>query len=54
LTLPVLNQARHVLFLVSGTSKLDALQRIRSGEPLPAALVQPVQGDLTWLLDKDA
>jgi 6-phosphogluconolactonase len=54
LTLPILNHARHVLLLVSGSSKAPALSRIRAGEPLPAGRVRPSQGTLTWLLDRDA
>ena len=54
LTLPVINTARHVIFLVSGTSKAETLARIRAGEPLPAGLVRPDQGRLLWLLDRAA
>lgn len=54
LTLPALNRARHVLFLVSGASKAPAWQQIQAGEPLPAGLIRPSQGELTWLLDRDA
>ena len=54
LTLPVINAARHVLFLVSGETKAAALAQVKAGEPLPASLVQPSHGQLTWLLDRDA
>lgn len=54
LTLPVINRARHVIFLVSGAEKADALARVRAGEPLPAAMVRPVEGTLTWVVDRDA
>ncbi|MBN1888017.1 MAG: 6-phosphogluconolactonase [Thermoflexales bacterium] len=54
LTLPVLNAARHVLFLVSGAAKASALARVRRGEPLPAGLVRPVDGELAWLVDQAA
>ncbi|HHJ06355.1 MAG TPA: 6-phosphogluconolactonase [Anaerolineae bacterium] len=65
LTLPLINAARHILFLVAGTSKTQALKAIFANEFLktkahpagyipPAALVNPVQGDLRWLLDKAA
>lgn len=54
LTLPVINAARHVLFLVSGASKAPALARLRGGERLPAGLVQPVDGALAWLVDQAA
>ena len=36
LTFPALNAARHVIFLVLGADKRDALRRIRGGEQLPA------------------
>jgi 6-phosphogluconolactonase len=54
LTLPVINAARQVLFLVSGAEKAAALARVRAGEPLPAALVQPSRGRLAWLVDFEA
>jgi len=54
LTLPVFNAARHVLFLVSGVAKAKTLARIRAGQPLPASLVQPAEGELVWLVDRDA
>ncbi|MBL7201409.1 MAG: 6-phosphogluconolactonase [Anaerolineae bacterium] len=54
LTLPALNAARHVLFLVSGKGKARAPARLLAGEALPAALVQPLSGNLTWLIDRDA
>ena len=54
LTLPVINAARQVTFLVSGTDKAEALARIQAGEPLPAGLVQPTEGKLTWLVDQQA
>lgn len=54
LTLPTLNAARHVLFLVSGANKAPALVRVLAGEPLPAGLVRPPQGQLTWLVDRAA
>lgn len=52
LTLPVINSARHVTFLVSGTSKAKTLARVRDGESLPAGLVQPT-GQLTWIVDQE-
>ncbi|MBN1977662.1 MAG: 6-phosphogluconolactonase [Anaerolineae bacterium] len=54
LTLPVINAARQVTFLVSGASKAEPLARIQAGEPLPAGLVQPTGGKLTWLVDQQA
>ncbi len=57
LTLPVLNQAAHVIFLIAGAGKGPALRRIfhkEDPQPLPAALVEPENGYLLWLLDRDA
>ena len=54
LTLPALNRARQVTFLVAGPSKAEPLARIRAGEDLPAGLVQPAEGTLTWLADRKA
>lgn len=57
LTLPLLNRARSVIFLVSGASKQPALAQVFSpdaqGSDYPARLIQP-QGQLLWLMDLDA
>jgi 6-phosphogluconolactonase len=54
MTLPCINAARHVLFLVAGEEKAEALARVQAGEPLPAALVQPEDGELVWMVDQAA
>jgi len=58
LTLPVLNNAACVLFLVSGSSKSDVLSYILGSEgkkyKYPAGLVNPAHGELIWLVDKEA
>jgi 6-phosphogluconolactonase len=58
LTLPVINAARHVAFLVQGEAKAEVLWCVFEGryEPdvLPAQLVQPARGQLTCLLDAAA
>ena len=55
LTLPALNAARHVVFLVTGESKRDAVRRafVEGEEALPSARVRPA-GELTVLLDAAA
>jgi len=58
LTPPVLNAARHVLFLVSGAAKATIAQRVLEGprdtDELPAQIVDPVEGQLLWLVDQEA
>ena len=58
LTLPVLNAARSVAFLVSGTDKAAALHEVLEGnapaEKYPSKLVQPVGGRLIWFVDRAA
>ncbi|MEB3272541.1 MAG: 6-phosphogluconolactonase [Prochlorothrix sp.] len=57
MTYPVLNQARLVLFLVTGDNKQPALQEIFSptgdDRHYPARAIRP-QGSLYWLLDAAA
>ncbi len=58
LTLPVLNNADQILFLVAGSSKATALSEIlgegERKERLPAGLIRPVHGNVTWLIDQEA
>ena len=54
LTLPVINAARHVMFLVSGSEKAEVLAQLRASQGLPAALVNPSSGELTWMVDRKA
>ncbi len=57
-TLPVLNAARCVAFLVSGTDKAPALKAVLEGdapdEQYPARLVRPSNGKLIWMVDRAA
>ncbi len=57
-TLPLINAARAVLFLVNGANKAPAVQDILENAPAvtnrPAAGVHPTAGTLTWLLDEGA
>jgi 6-phosphogluconolactonase len=57
-TAPLINAARHIAVLVEGAAKADILQRVLE-EPyqpdvLPAQLIQPVNGELHWLVDATA
>ncbi len=54
-TVPLLQRARTVVFLVAGGSKAGVLRRILvDDEPLPAGVVSAGAADVTWLLDRDA
>lgn len=56
LTLPVLNAARRVVFVVSGADKAEVVRRVLEdapGEDAPASLVRP-EGGARWLLDAAA
>ncbi len=54
-TYPLINAAREVMFLVSGSGKHSVWKQIEAGEggqnDLPALGVQPAAGELTWMLD---
>ncbi len=56
-TLPVINNSKRVVFLVSGPEKKDMLEIVlgekKSSHPLPAKMVRAVQ-DLIWLTDINA
>ncbi|AGF53276.1 glucose-6-P-dehydrogenase [Synechocystis sp. PCC 6803] len=56
-TIPLINRARSVVFLVAGASKQHALGEIFAPEAdpqqYPARFIQP-QGELIWLLDQQA
>ena len=58
LTLPVLNAARRVAFLVSGVDKAPALKAVLEenvpAEQYPAKLVHPAPGGLIWFVDRAA
>jgi 6-phosphogluconolactonase len=57
-TPPILNAARHVLFLVTGAEKADAVQAVLAGdynpEEYPAQIVRPASGEVVWMLDEAA
>jgi 6-phosphogluconolactonase len=56
LTLPVLNAARKVVFLVSGRAKAEIVREVIAGPDggYPASLVRPTGGSVLWLLDRAA
>ncbi len=58
LTVPAANQASRAIFCVTRSDKALALKAVLEGpyepEQLPAQFIQPVNGKLLWLVDKDA
>lgn len=58
LTLPAINRARVAMFLVTGARKAAIVANIlactQPREDLPATLVRPESGRLTWMLDAEA
>ena len=58
LTLPVFNDAAVVMFLVSGQDKAQPLKEVlegkESGELYPSKLIQPMDGELIWMVDRAA
>ncbi|MFZ5451006.1 MAG: 6-phosphogluconolactonase [Thermodesulfobacteriota bacterium] len=58
LTAPLINQAAAVVFLVAGGAKAGALGEVLHGphDPrrLPAQLIKPENGELYWLVDREA
>ncbi|PYV13246.1 MAG: 6-phosphogluconolactonase [Acidobacteria bacterium] len=58
LTLPVLNAASEIIFLAAGADKAETLAAVLKGpgadERLPASLVRPARGRVTWFVDEAA
>lgn len=58
LTLPVINAAAQITFLVTGQSKSAMVKEIlgadSKSQTYPANQVRPVNGNVTWLISKDA
>jgi 6-phosphogluconolactonase len=58
MTLPLLNHADFVFFLVSGEEKAEILRNVlvedEQSHRLPAQMIQPTQGRLLWLVDRAA
>jgi 6-phosphogluconolactonase len=56
MTLSVINNARAVLFVVSGKHKASIVREVLAGDTIsyPAQMVRPVSGELYWFLDQDA
>lgn len=58
LTLPVINQARHIAWVATGPGKTDIVARMLNPSPgskkLPAGRVNPSNGDARWFIDQAA
>lgn len=57
LTMPVLNNASRVLFLVSGRKKAGVVHEIledNNPKSYPAGMVRPAHGFVAWYLDREA
>ena len=50
-TFPLINHARHILFLVGASKNPALIERVLKGDPqLPAERVDPSAGDVTWMI----
>jgi 6-phosphogluconolactonase len=50
MTLPMINQARHVCFLVNSNKHAALIERVLGGDhSFPASHVKPANGELTWI-----
>lgn len=56
LTYPVLNHGKKVVFMVSGKGKAEIVNTVfnNPGRKLPAQFIQPENGQLIWVMDKEA
>ncbi|MBI4532429.1 MAG: 6-phosphogluconolactonase [Candidatus Melainabacteria bacterium] len=56
MTLPVINSAANVIFMVTGSDKKEILAQVRTATPhtLPAQFVSPTKGSLEWYVDNHA
>lgn len=54
----LLNAATHILFLVTGAEKAEAVKAVLEGDyqpdEYPAQIVQPPKGEVIWMLDEAA
>ncbi|MFZ0918267.1 MAG: 6-phosphogluconolactonase, partial [Candidatus Udaeobacter sp.] len=50
-TFPLINHARHILFLVGAAKNLELIERVLEGDrQFPAARVDPSAGEVTWMI----
>lgn len=55
-TPPLINAARHIVFMVTGKEKAEAFKEVTEGtynpDLYPAQIIQPANGDLLWMVDE--
>jgi 6-phosphogluconolactonase len=52
-TFPLINQARHVCFLIGAAKSARLIERVIEGDPqFPASRVNPSAGDVTWIIEE--
>jgi 6-phosphogluconolactonase len=50
-TFPLINHARHILFLVGASKSPQLIERVLAGDQqFPAARVSPFAGEVTWII----
>jgi 6-phosphogluconolactonase len=50
-TFPLINHARHILFLVGASKNLQLIARVLADDrQFPAARVNPIAGEVTWII----
>ena len=50
-TFPLIDHARHILFLVGAAKNAELIQRVLDGDPqYPSARVNPSAGEVTWMI----
>lgn len=58
MTAPLINLAHHIIFLATGANKADMLKTVLHGdyepELYPVQLIQPIDGELLWMVDEAA
>lgn len=60
MTLPLINNGRNVVFVAAGPGKADIVSKVlnpqiqKQKQKLPAQLVNPVDGELQWFIDRSA
>jgi len=57
ITIPVIDLAQMIVFLVSGASKANAVHQVLENDEqtiFPASRLNPISGETFWFLDKDA